>query len=266
MRFNFESIEPNPDSSSRNSLTPKEDILWVPLQNHPLFTSPTSTSPEGDAAPQPQSNLLAWDGTSRLYYWDSNLRCLHRISIRLGDPEPSKVLAASPSKVNVLDSLQFNSWPILTAKTYPFLKYIIAVLLYEYVCVIRYYKQMWRLVSRLVKFLSIEMALLCFFPVPMVYVLCTFMDALLVKMTPSFAGAFLEFDFFFLNYVSRSFFLMTRISLVYRTISIGSQIYFNGRNLIHVRKVSWHPYSDTHLGILSSDSVFRYHEFLFQII
>jgi nuclear pore complex protein Nup88 len=59
---------------------------------------------------------------------------------------------------------------------------------------------------------------------------------------------------------------MTRISLVYRTVSIGSQIYFNERNVINMRKVSWHPYSDTHLGILSSDSVFRYHEFLFQII
>jgi hypothetical protein len=149
---------------------------------------------------------------------------------------------------------------------YPILKCVIAVFLYIYVFVIRYYKQMWRLILRLTKFLSIEMALLCFFPVPMVYVLCTFMDAPLVKMTPSFAGTFVEFDFFEFKFNFQVFLLMTRISLVYRTVSIGSQIYFNERNVIHMRKVSWHPYSDTHLGILSSDSVFRYHEFLFQII
>ncbi|KAK4783147.1 hypothetical protein SAY86_007521 [Trapa natans] len=44
-------------------------------------------------------------------------------------------------------------------------------------------------------------------------------------------------------------------TLVCRTISVGSQIYFSRANTIH--KVMWHPYSDTHLGVLSSDSVFR---------
>lgn len=88
---------------------------------------------------------------------------------------------------------------------YPILKCVIAVFLYVYVFVIRYYKQMWRLILRLTKFLSIEMALPCFFPVPMVYVLCTFMDALLVKMTPSFAGTFVEFDFLNLNLIFKFF-------------------------------------------------------------
>ena len=97
MRFNFDLTESNPNSSSRKSLTPKEDIQWVPLQNHPLFASS-----DEDTAPRSPSNLLAWDCASRFYYWDSNLRCLHRISIRLGDPEPSSVLAASLSKVITL--------------------------------------------------------------------------------------------------------------------------------------------------------------------
>ncbi|KAJ6357574.1 hypothetical protein OIU78_005427 [Salix suchowensis] len=94
---------------------------------------------------------------------------------------------------------------------------------------LRYYKRMWRLVSRLIKFLSIEMALLCF--LSGAYGLCVM----------------------YLYGRSSS----KDDSIICRTVSIGSQIYFNGRNLIHVRKVSWHPYSDTHLGILSSDSVFR---------
>ncbi|EEF27949.1 conserved hypothetical protein [Ricinus communis] len=82
-------------SSSRQSLTPKEDIQWVPLTSHPLFATTTGTA----AAATPPRNLLAWDGSSRLYYWDSNKQCLHRISIRLGDPEPTSVLASIPSKV-----------------------------------------------------------------------------------------------------------------------------------------------------------------------
>ncbi|KAJ6772633.1 NUCLEOPORIN NUP84-RELATED [Salix koriyanagi] len=152
MRFNFELTEPNPDSSSRNSLTPKEDILWVPLQNHPSLHLPP---------PHPT-----------------------------GDPEPSKVLAASPSKVLQTDveiSFEVNKISINRNGSALFLSGAYGL------CVMYLY------------------------------------------------GRSSSKD----------------DSIICRTVSIGSQIYFNGRNLIHVRKVSWHPYSDTHLGILSSDSVFR---------
>lgn len=47
---------------------------------------------------------------------------------------------------------------------------------------------------------------------------------------------------------------------VCRTVLIGSDIYFNQNNVIRTLQISWHPYSDTHIGILSSDSVFRYHK------
>lgn len=94
MRFNFELTDSNVDPS-RQSLTPKEEVQWVPLNSHPLFTS----LDDGDAAAQAPRNLLAWDGSSRLYYWDSRKHCLHRISIRLGEPEPTSVQAATPSKV-----------------------------------------------------------------------------------------------------------------------------------------------------------------------
>ncbi|XP_010262847.1 PREDICTED: nuclear pore complex protein NUP88 isoform X2 [Nelumbo nucifera] len=46
-------------------------------------------------------------------------------------------------------------------------------------------------------------------------------------------------------------------TIICRTISIGSKIYFDNNNFIRASQVSWHPYSDTHLGVLSSDSVFR---------
>jgi nuclear pore complex protein Nup88 len=58
---------------------------------------------------------------------------------------------------------------------------------------------------------------------------------------------------------------MTIILLLRRTVSIGSQIYFNESNVIRTRRVSWHPYSDAHLGILSSDSVFRYMNFCLEL-
>ncbi|KAG6765438.1 hypothetical protein POTOM_029480 [Populus tomentosa] len=185
MRFNFDLTESNPNSSSRKSLTPKEDIQWVPLQNHPLFASS-----DEDTAPQSPSNLLAWDGASRIYYWDSNLRCLHRISIRLGDPEPSSVLAASLSKVLQTDAeINFEVNKISINRNG---------------------------------------------------------SAMLLSGTNGLCVMYLY---------GRSF--GKDNAIVCRTVSIGSQIYFNESNVIQTRRVSWHPYSDTHLGILSSDSVFR---------
>lgn len=47
------------------------------------------------------------------------------------------------------------------------------------------------------------------------------------------------------------------VNLICRTITVGSQTYTAGGNDICVLQALWHPYSDTHLGILSSDSVFR---------
>uniref|UniRef100_A0A3Q7IQH2 Reverse transcriptase Ty1/copia-type domain-containing protein n=1 Tax=Solanum lycopersicum TaxID=4081 RepID=A0A3Q7IQH2_SOLLC len=41
-----------------------------------------------------------------------------------------------------------------------------------------------------------------------------------------------------------------------KTVLVGSEIYFDRNNALRTLKVCWHPYSDTHLGILSSDSVF----------
>uniref|UniRef100_A0A2P2MCA1 Uncharacterized protein n=1 Tax=Rhizophora mucronata TaxID=61149 RepID=A0A2P2MCA1_RHIMU len=100
MRYNFEVNNEQNQDSSRQSLTPNEGVQWVPLQTHPVFTSAaTAEAEDGDnAGRSPPRNLVAWDGASQLYFWDSSKHCLHRISIRLGEPEPTSVLAASPSK------------------------------------------------------------------------------------------------------------------------------------------------------------------------
>jgi hypothetical protein len=97
MRFNFDLHDAN--LVQRRSVTPKDEVEWVPLQNHPVFSSSTTEDHVSTSATSFPRNLVAWDGASRLYFWDSNKHCLHRISIKLGEPEPTSVLAASPSKV-----------------------------------------------------------------------------------------------------------------------------------------------------------------------
>ena len=94
MRITFDANEPN--SEQRRSLTPKEEVEWIPLQKHPVFAA--AKSADGDSGVVSSRNLLAWDGASRLYIWDCHNNCLHRLSIRLGEPDPTSVLAASPSK------------------------------------------------------------------------------------------------------------------------------------------------------------------------
>ncbi|KAH1160413.1 hypothetical protein GYH30_031945 [Glycine max] len=184
MRITLEpSSEPSPSPS--RSQTPKEEVEWVPLPKHPLFTA------HGGATTAAASrNLLAWDGASRLYFWDSNKRCLHRLSLRLGDPDPSSVLAASPSKVLQSD----------------------AVLDFD-VCKISINRKG----TAILLFGSETLSVMYLY------------------------GRASKKD----------------VNLICRTITIGSQTYCTGGNDIRVLQALWHPYSDTHLGILSSDSVFR---------
>ncbi|PIN21581.1 Nuclear pore complex, Nup88/rNup84 component [Handroanthus impetiginosus] len=192
MRFGYDVTEPDgresPTPSPSNS-TPKAELQWFPLQNHPLFSSAAATATPA-AADRMHPNLMTWDGASRLYFWDLNKKCLHRISIRLGEPDPESILAAYPSKVLQADTpLGFEVNKISVNKNGS------ALLLVglEGLCVMYLYGRS----------STEENTIIC------------------------------------------------------RTISIGSEIYFNRNNLIRILQISWHPYSSTHLGILSSDSVFR---------
>lgn len=111
MRFNFE--EPKDTPESRRSPAPKEAVQWVPLQNHPVFSSIPSSQDEPGVSQRFPRNFMAWDGDSRLYYWDSKRYLLHRLSLRLGEPEPTSVLAAVPSKVfnlSLYSPFEIGNW------------------------------------------------------------------------------------------------------------------------------------------------------------
>ncbi|KAJ7963993.1 nuclear pore complex protein NUP88 [Quillaja saponaria] len=189
MRFNFDTHETNSEQRRSLTLTPKEEVEWVPLRDHPVFTSSSAVA-DGDSTFPASRNLLAWDGTSRLYFWDPQNNLIHRISIRLGEPDATSVLAASPSKVLQADgklSFVVNRISINGDGS--------ALLLFgsESLCVMYLYGR---------------------------------------------------------TYTKEG-------SLICRTVTIGPKIYSGGSNAICVLNVLWHPYSDSHLGILSSDSVFR---------
>ncbi|CAJ1860717.1 unnamed protein product [Sphenostylis stenocarpa] len=204
-------LEPSSEPSPSRSQTPKDEVEWVPLPKHPLFTAHG-----GATAASASRNLLAWDGASRLYFWDTNSRCLHRLSLRLGDPDPSSVLASSPSKVSLSLHLVFRANRIQCyANSFPNLKQVLQA--------------------------------------------DAVLDFDVHKISINRNGtAILLFGSETLSVM----YLYGRTSkkdenLICRTITVGSQTYSTGGNDIRVLQALWHPYSDTHLGILSSDSVFR---------
>lgn len=103
MRYNFDLPEKKVVQQPRSPspATSKEEVQWIALQDHPIFTRATAaTSTVHSSTHRTARNLMTWDGASRLYFWDSEKKFLHRISIRLGEPEPTSVLADSPSKVS----------------------------------------------------------------------------------------------------------------------------------------------------------------------
>ncbi|XP_057980094.1 nuclear pore complex protein NUP88 [Malania oleifera] len=197
MRFNFDlsgTVGGPKDQRSPTPSTPKDDVEWLPLQDHPLFTSTAPTSGDGGASITPASrahrNVLAWDGASCLFFWDGTKQCLHRISVRLGDPDPTSVLAASPSKVLQADvKLNFVVNNISVNRNGSALLLVSSGTVHVMYLYGRTSKK--------------DNAIIC------------------------------------------------------RTVLVGSSIYADGGNAIRILQVSWHPHSDTHLGILSSDSVFR---------
>ncbi|XP_076949517.1 nuclear pore complex protein NUP88-like [Bidens hawaiensis] len=209
MKFNFDIPEPTttqaltltptttpiPPSQSP-SLSPStpatDDVDWLPLQNHPVFSTSNSSSSNNNNI-QRKRNLMAWDGASRLYYWNVNTQSLHRLSLRFGEPDSNSVLASSPSKV-LRPDVELN----FTVDRITINRHGSALLLEgsNGLCVMYLYGRS----------SSKDSAVIC------------------------------------------------------RTISVGSDLYLNTNNAIRTLKVSWHPYSDTHLGILSSDSVFRLYD------
>jgi len=59
-------------------------------------------------------------------------------------------------------------------------------------------------------------------------------------------------------YLLSSLLLKQMVIVANRTINVGSQIFSAHDIGLQILQVSWHPYSSSHVGILSSDSVLRY--------
>ncbi|XP_042490538.1 nuclear pore complex protein NUP88 [Macadamia integrifolia] len=192
MKFSFALSETEPEE--RRTLSPftskEEQLEWVPLQKHPVFSASINDGAGAVSSSPALSNLIAWDGASRLYLWDSNKCYLHRFSIRLGDPEPTSVVAASSSKVLQPD-IQ---------------------------------------VDFVVNNISINRN----------------GSAMLLEGSNGLCVMYL--------YGRTS---TKDNTIICRTVKLGSGIYFDSNSSVRTLQVLWHPYTDTHLGILSSDSVFR---------
>ncbi|XP_008787622.1 nuclear pore complex protein NUP88 [Phoenix dactylifera] len=191
----FSSSPPHPQAASaatKKASTPQA-VEWVALQKHPVFSGPRCTPTESSGR---SGNLAAWDASSsRLYLWDPEARCLHRLSLRFRDPQPdssSSVFAeaAVPSELLLPDiQIQF---------------------------VVNYIS------------LNIDGSSLLFVG----------------------SGSLSLMYLFERTYKNDNTFTC-------RTVSVASQILFGHNNGLQTLRVSWHPYSSSHLGILSSDSVFR---------
>ncbi|GMH30560.1 hypothetical protein Nepgr_032403 [Nepenthes gracilis] len=195
MRFTFDLPEPGEQKEERKSLNPPtpstDEVEWIPLQNHPVFAhyaeEQSSGEVESATCGRMTRNLLAWDGASRLYFWDSGNQCLHRFSIRFGESSEPSVIAASPSKVLRADKE---------------LKFV-------------------------VNKISINRR-----------------GSAIVLAGPNDLCVM---------YLSRHTSAKDN-SIICRTVPVGLNIYLNA---IRIVQVTWHPYGDTHVGVLSSDSVLR---------
>ncbi|GAB2299524.1 hypothetical protein Dimus_033590 [Dionaea muscipula] len=190
MRFNFDISETEKPIEPPKSPTPPTQLEWFPLQDHPVFAATPAAQPlpgGGLNGGRMARNLLAWDGASRLYYWDTNEQCLHRISIRLGEPDEHSVIAAYPSKV---------------LKTDMELEFVVNKISVN------------RNGSAVVLAGSNGLCIMNLF-----------------GHTSTKGG-----------------------SVVCRTMLVGPNVYFKA---IRILQVTWHPYSNVHVGVLSSDSVFR---------
>ncbi|GAB2216396.1 hypothetical protein Droror1_Dr00024169 [Drosera rotundifolia] len=216
MRFNFDISDdtddqpqpkPKPTPKPISSLTPltppspltkptpssilppspqTQHLQWLPLQDHPVFSQPSQGGAESGGERMGR-NLMAWDGVSRVYKWDDGEGCLHRVSVRLREPDERSVIAGVPAKVLKPDqeldfvvnkiSVNCNGSAVILAGS-------------NGLCVMN-----------------------------------------LFGHTSKKDG-----------------------SILCRTMPIGLDVFLDA---IRILQFAWHPCSDVHIGVLSSDSVFR---------
>ncbi|XP_078436480.1 nuclear pore complex protein-like protein [Wolffia australiana] len=190
--FGASPLIPSPPASSSSP------VEWMPLQKHPLFNRKGGSGAARKveyALAEASSygwNLAAWDSSSsRLYLWDRDGKCLHRLSVRFrSHGESASVEAACPSEI-IRAGVQINL---------------------------------------LVSQISLNR------------------DGSAVHLSEH-RGVYVIYIY---DRISSS-----GNTSVCRTVFVGSQVLFTGNNVLRVLQASWHPCSVSHLGVLSSDSVFR---------
>lgn len=173
---------------------------WVDLQSHPIFNK---AQLRADTVDDPSSsfarvvsrlplNLMAWDGFSRLFVWNSTQQCLHSIDIRCSHPYADTIQAST--RVKTLRPNMKVNFPV------------------RYLAISRTGQSV---------------------------VLASDGNVMVLYLNDRIAS--------------------TADDGLCRAIAVGSRrIYFsNDSKTLRILQVTWHPHSDTHLGILSSDCVLR---------
>ncbi|KAG0465238.1 hypothetical protein HPP92_019402 [Vanilla planifolia] len=185
----------------------KKTPEWVPLEKHALFRSGTGGMSPVIAAADTDGpsysflrNLLAWDANScRLYLWDAQSRCVHRLVVRFCDQVSS---SSSPS----------SSFAVLEAAS-PSEKLVTDIE-----------------INYTVHHISLN----------------TSGSTLLLIGSEGLSVIYLYEQ------------SCTNISnKCYRTVILGSGLFSKQYSGLRILQATWHPYSSNHIGVLSSDSVFR---------
>ncbi|KAG1346972.1 Nuclear pore complex protein NUP88 [Cocos nucifera] len=108
--FSSPPSHPQAASVATKKASNPQAVEWVALQKHPVFSGRRCQPAESSGR---SGNLAAWDASSsRLYLWDPEARCLHRLSLRFRDPKPDSsssvfVEAAVPSEI-LLPNIQIQ--------------------------------------------------------------------------------------------------------------------------------------------------------------
>ncbi|MCO5546612.1 hypothetical protein L7F22_000042 [Adiantum nelumboides] len=180
------------------------------LSKNPVFTKLAISSSLSSSARQSEAssptwripfNLVAFDGSSRLFLWNSSDRVLHAVEIE------------QPDSADISAELSASLFSKKTYKTFQPLQDVDFSVRF-----ITFNRAGWSLL------LTGDHALL------------------MVDLT---------------SQVSKP--AVSPETLLYnvRTSRIGGDIFQSSRKALLILQVAWHPFSDTHVGVLSSDGVFR---------
>ncbi|MQL83873.1 hypothetical protein Taro_016375 [Colocasia esculenta] len=209
-------------------------IEWLPLQRHPVFDRSRggrAVVENGATAVENLGgrNLAAWDAAaSRLYLWEPEGRRLHRLSVRFGDPDgPAAVEASHPSEFTAV--VYYERCDVLVSMIVCSDVYLLEILTIFNLQTLSPSCQ----INLFVHYISLNR------------------EGTSVVLAGS-GGLWVMYIYDRLS--------SSENTTVCRTVSVGTQTFLVQNNILRILQASWHPYSSTHLGVLSSDSVFRIYD------